>query len=66
MNQRKILDHQIRTNEIIYKGTVDCLLQTVRSEGARALYKGFVPTWLRMGPWNIIFFITYEQLKQLY
>ncbi|KAI8427331.1 hypothetical protein MSG28_001910 [Choristoneura fumiferana] len=42
------------------------LLQTVRSEGPPALYKGFVPTWLRMGPWNIIFFLSYEQLKQLY
>lgn len=42
------------------------LFQTVRNEGFRALYKGFVPTWVRMGPWNIIFFITYEQLKQFY
>ncbi|VVC89204.1 unnamed protein product [Leptidea sinapis] len=42
------------------------VIRTVRSEGGSALYKGFVPTWLRMGPWNIIFFITYEQLKQLY
>lgn len=41
-------------------------LQTVRNEGFSALYKGFIPTWFRMGPWNIIFFITYEQLKQFY
>lgn len=40
--------------------------QTVRNEGFSALYKGFIPTWFRMGPWNIIFFITYEQLKQFY
>lgn len=49
-----------------YKGSVDCLMQTVRSEGMAALYKGFIPTWLRLGPWNIIFFITFEQLKKLY
>ncbi|KOB73101.1 putative mitochondrial oxoglutarate/malate carrier, partial [Operophtera brumata] len=42
------------------------VFQTVRSEGPAALYKGFVPTWLRMGPWNIIFFLTYEQLKQFH
>ncbi|XP_026327517.1 mitochondrial uncoupling protein Bmcp [Hyposmocoma kahamanoa] len=66
MNQRKMKDHIAKPNEKLYKGTVDCFLQTVRSEGFLALYKGFVPTWLRMGPWNIIFFITYEQLKQLY
>ncbi|KAG9492038.1 hypothetical protein GDO78_000519 [Eleutherodactylus coqui] len=48
-----------------YKGTMDCLLQTWRNEGFFALYKGFFPNWLRLGPWNIIFFITYEQLKKL-
>lgn len=41
-------------------------LQTVRHEGLMALYKGFIPTWVRMGPWNIIFFVTYEQMKRLY
>lgn len=50
----------------IYTGSLDCAIQTVRNEGFRALYKGFIPTWVRMGPWNIIFFITYEQLKQMY
>lgn len=28
--------------------------QTWRSEGFLALYKGFFPNWLRLGPWNII------------
>lgn len=50
----------------LYKGSIDCGIQTVRNEGFRALYKGFIPTWFRMGPWNVIFFITYEQLKQFY
>lgn len=50
----------------IYTGSLDCAMRTVKNEGFRALYKGFIPTYLRMGPWNIIFFIIYEQLKQLY
>lgn len=50
----------------IYSGSVDCAVRTVRNEGFAALYKGFIPTWVRMGPWNIIFFITYEQLKKFY
>lgn len=50
----------------LYDGTMHCALETVRREGVMALYKGFIPAWLRMGPWNIIFFITYEQLKVLY
>uniref|UniRef100_A0A8C9B4X6 Solute carrier family 25 member 30 n=1 Tax=Phocoena sinus TaxID=42100 RepID=A0A8C9B4X6_PHOSS len=41
------------------------LLQTWKNEGFFALYKGFWPNWLRLGPWNIIFFVTYEQLKDL-
>ncbi|XP_076018499.1 kidney mitochondrial carrier protein 1-like isoform X1 [Genypterus blacodes] len=49
----------------LYQGTVDCLLQTWRSEGFMALYKGFFPNWLRLGPWNIIFFLAYEQLKKM-
>ncbi|XP_013147161.1 PREDICTED: kidney mitochondrial carrier protein 1 isoform X2 [Papilio polytes] len=65
MNQRNVKDSREPTHRI-YRGTVDCFVQTVRNEGPLALYKGFVPTWLRMGPWNIIFFLTYEQLKQFY
>jgi len=48
----------------LYSGSLDCAVQTIRNEGILALYKGFIPTWVRMGPWNIIFFITYEQLKK--
>ncbi|KAG8256583.1 hypothetical protein J6590_065295 [Homalodisca vitripennis] len=63
MNQRKL--KTIQTDKI-YNGSMDCFVQTVRHEGFKALYKGFIPTWVRMGPWNIIFFITYEQLKRFY
>lgn len=30
------------------------LPQTWKNEGFFALYKGFWPNWLRLGPWNII------------
>ncbi|XP_059913392.1 brain mitochondrial carrier protein 1 isoform X2 [Gadus macrocephalus] len=48
-----------------YKGTLDGVMQTWKNEGFFALYKGFWPNWLRLGPWNIIFFITFEKLKQM-
>jgi solute carrier family 25 protein 14/30 len=51
--------------ENIYKSSLECGLATVRNEGVTALYKGFVPAFMRMGPWNIIFFLVYERLKQL-
>jgi len=49
-----------------YTSSFDCLVQTVKSEGMLALYKGFIPTWVRLGPWNIIFFMTYEHLNKVY
>ena len=49
----------------IYKSAADCFAITVRNEGFRALYRGFVPAFMRMGPWNIIFFLVYERLKLL-
>ncbi|ETE62058.1 Brain mitochondrial carrier protein 1, partial [Ophiophagus hannah] len=60
MNQRAIVG-----SVELYRGTMDGLVKTWKSEGFFALYKGFWPNWLRLGPWNIIFFITYEQLKRL-
>ncbi|XP_061551022.1 kidney mitochondrial carrier protein 1-like isoform X2 [Phycodurus eques] len=43
-----------RRGAALYQGTLDCVLRTWRSEGFVALYKGFFPNWLRLGPWNII------------
>ncbi|RDD47652.1 Kidney mitochondrial carrier protein 1 [Trichoplax sp. H2] len=37
-----------------YKNSFHCLYQTIRGEGILALYKGFVPSFLRVGPWNVI------------
>jgi solute carrier family 25 protein 14/30 len=54
------------TNPHLYKSSLDCFLKTLSFEGPLALYKGFVPSYLRLGPWNIIFFVTYEQLKVLF
>ncbi|CAH1388478.1 unnamed protein product [Nezara viridula] len=65
MNQRKFIITD-RKSSNLYKGSLDCLIQTVKNEGIMALYKGFIPTWIRMGPWNIIFFVTFEQLKKIF
>ncbi|XP_072034643.1 kidney mitochondrial carrier protein 1-like [Amphiura filiformis] len=68
MNQQNFRDDVLRQKGItqhIYKNSLDCLIKTARHEGFFALYKGFIPTWVRLGPWNIIFFISYEQLKKL-
>ncbi|XP_048042853.1 kidney mitochondrial carrier protein 1-like [Megalobrama amblycephala] len=61
----RMMNQRVLAGNPLYKGTLDGLMQTWRNEGFFALYKGFWPNWLRLGPWNIIFFITFEQLKKL-
>jgi len=47
-----------------YRGVVDCLAKVVQKEGFFALWKGFTPYYLRLGPQTILTFIILEQLKQ--
>ncbi|XP_061902504.1 kidney mitochondrial carrier protein 1-like [Entelurus aequoreus] len=61
----RMMNQRVLSGGPMYKGTLDGVMQTWRNEGFFALYKGFWPNWLRLGPWNIIFFITFEQLKKL-
>ena len=28
-----------------------------------SLYKGWLPNWMRMAPWSLVFFLTFEQLR---
>lgn len=48
-----------------YEGAWDCAVKTVRAEGAMALYKGFVPTVCRQGPFTVVLFVTLEQVRKL-
>ncbi|XP_002990780.2 mitochondrial uncoupling protein 3 [Selaginella moellendorffii] len=47
-----------------YRSSLDCLAKTVTSEGVTALWKGFFPTWARLGPWQFVFWVSYEQLRR--
>ncbi|NXB21954.1 UCP4 protein, partial [Rhagologus leucostigma] len=50
---------------LLYKSSMDCLIQTVQGEGFMSLYKGFIPTWMRMAPWSLVFWLTYEQIRRM-
>ncbi|CAI9785249.1 unnamed protein product [Fraxinus pennsylvanica] len=52
-------------NKVKYKNSYDCLVKTVRIEGLRALWKGFFPTWARLGPWQFVFWVSYEKFRQI-
>lgn len=49
----------------IYRGTLHCMSCIVREEGVLALWRGFLPHFMRLGPWAVIFFVTYEKVKRI-
>ena len=49
-----------------YSSSIQCLKDCVSSEGIRGLYKGFFPTWARLGPWQLTFWVVYERLKAIH
>ena len=48
----------------MYQGTLNALHQTLRNEGVKAFYKGFVPSILRVLPSSAITFAVYEKTLQ--
>ncbi|KAK2846827.1 hypothetical protein Q5P01_009826 [Channa striata] len=47
-----------------YSGATNCALTMLIKEGPAAFYKGFVPSFLRLGSWNIVMFVSFEQIKR--
>ncbi|KAK6935770.1 Mitochondrial substrate/solute carrier, partial [Dillenia turbinata] len=47
-----------------YRSTVDCFIKTLKNEGFFTFYKGFVPKFGRIGSWNVIMFLTLEQVSE--
>ncbi|KAE8725680.1 ubiquitin carboxyl-terminal hydrolase 16-like [Hibiscus syriacus] len=48
-----------------YARALDCAVKTVKAEGPMALYKGFIPTISRQGPFTVVLFVTLEQVRKL-
>lgn len=48
-----------------FTGVFNCLTTTIKNEGPCALYKGFLPIWFRLAPWQLIFWVSYENLRLL-
>ncbi|KAL1923526.1 uncharacterized protein VTP21DRAFT_8506 [Calcarisporiella thermophila] len=57
---------EITGRGLLYRGPIDCLIKTVRTEGVKGLYKGITAQYSRLGPHTIMTFVFYEQLKRLY
>ena len=48
-----------------YNGMIDCGQKLYQEKKLAAFYKGFTPSFMRLGTWNVVMFVTYEQLKKL-
>ena len=46
-----------------YRGALHCAIETGKREGFFAFYKGFNASFTRLVAWNIVLWVTYEQLK---
>lgn len=55
---------QFQIGSSTFTGPLDCLAQTVRSEGIRGLYRGLLPLMSRDLPFNTIFLGSYGALCQ--
>ena len=49
-----------------YKGALDVMAQTVRTEGPMALYRGFLPQWARAAPYTVVQTFAWEQLCAIF
>lgn len=51
---------------MLYSSTLDCVYKLITKEGFfLAVYRNFLPTWLRLGPMNVFFWLSYEELLLL-
>ncbi|XP_037720414.1 mitochondrial 2-oxoglutarate/malate carrier protein [Drosophila subpulchrella] len=49
-----------------YSGTIDVFKKVLKNEGAFAMWKGFTPYLIRMGPHTIFSFVFLEQMNKAY
>lgn len=50
-----------KSHGISYSGPLDCVMQTLRSEGPLAFYKGLSATFLRLWPHTVLLWLAQEQ-----
>lgn len=49
-----------------YRNPFHCAFLMLKQNGPSAFYKGFIPSFTRLGMWNITFFLSYEQIKKVF
>jgi solute carrier family 25 protein 34/35 len=49
--------------EKLYTGLIDCATKTIKIEGWRALFKGYIPHYIRIGPHTLLTLMFLEQVR---
>jgi solute carrier family 25 (mitochondrial uncoupling protein), member 8/9 len=60
-----VVKTRMMSAQVPYKGVVDCVGKTLVNEGPLAFYKGFSANAMRIVSWNIVMFISLEQIKKV-
>ena len=50
----------------MYRGVLDALLQTARTEGIVGMYKGIGASYFRLGPHTILSLFFWDRLRTVY
>jgi solute carrier family 25 uncoupling protein 27 len=50
---------------LLYRSSFHCLSKVVREEGVLALWRGCFLNWLRMAPWSLTFYLSFEHLRKV-
>ena len=58
-----VVKTRMMNKAVNYTGFLDCVFKTLKNEGPLAFYNGFTANFMRIGTWNIVMFITLEQVK---
>lgn len=60
-----VVKSRMMQNNSQYTGVVNCISSTIRNEGIGAMYKGFFPIWIRLAPWQLVFWVSYEKMRYM-
>ncbi|KAK7866891.1 hypothetical protein R5R35_001634 [Gryllus longicercus] len=50
---------------LLYNGVPDCFVKIWKNEGLHGFYKGFVPSYARLGPHTVLCYVFWDALKKL-
>lgn len=59
-----VKSRMMNDSEKRYSSSFKCLSDCLQNEGLRGIFKGFLTTWLRLGPWQMAFWLTYETINE--